>query len=139
MADSVDLDDDNDGTPDIIDAFPLNASESSDYDGDGIGDNRDMDDDNDGFLDVFDRYPRFAGIPSSEEQAGEDGSNVDAPQGEQSMTLNASNLIVLLLLSSTISISLVLLAQRFLKTGSTTGPEEKQAVDIDEENPEVEA
>ena len=139
MADSVDLDDDNDGTPDIIDAFPLNASESSDYDGDGIGDNRDMDDDNDGFLDVFDRYPRFAGIPSSEEQAGEDGSNVDAPQGEQSMTLNASNLIVLLLLSSTISISLVLLAQRFLKTNSTTRPEDKQTVEINEENQEVEA
>ncbi len=36
-----DLDDDNDGTPDATDAFPLDANESSDGDGDGIGDNGD--------------------------------------------------------------------------------------------------
>ena len=39
---------DMDGVADIFDAFPNNASESSDRDGDGIGDNADSDDDNDG-------------------------------------------------------------------------------------------
>jgi hypothetical protein len=43
--DSVDLDDDNDGVPDISDVFPLDPNESFDTDGDGIGDNADSDDD----------------------------------------------------------------------------------------------
>ena len=42
---------DNDGTPDADDAFPSNPLESSDFDGDMIGDNQDPDDDNDGVLD----------------------------------------------------------------------------------------
>ena len=42
---------DNDGTPDAEDAFPSNPLESSDFDGDMIGDNQDPDDDNDGVLD----------------------------------------------------------------------------------------
>ena len=37
------------------DAFPLDASEWRDTDGDGIGDNRDPDDDNDGFTDAEER------------------------------------------------------------------------------------
>jgi hypothetical protein len=37
------------------DAFPLDASEWRDTDGDGIGDNRDPDDDNDGFSDAEER------------------------------------------------------------------------------------
>jgi len=39
--DACDRDDDNDGVNDSIDAFPLDASESADSDGDGIGDNSD--------------------------------------------------------------------------------------------------
>jgi hypothetical protein len=46
-----DQDDDNDGFNDADDAFPLDSSETSDADGDGIGDNADADDDNDGFSD----------------------------------------------------------------------------------------
>ena len=42
---------DNDGVADGEDAFPTNPLESSDYDGDGIGDFADPDDDNDGILD----------------------------------------------------------------------------------------
>ncbi len=42
---------DNDGTPDAEDAFPSNPLETSDFDGDRIGDNQDPDDDNDGVLD----------------------------------------------------------------------------------------
>ena len=46
--DVVDSDDDNDGVADIDDAFPFDASESADIDGDGIGDNSDADRDGDG-------------------------------------------------------------------------------------------
>ena len=44
----MDTDDDNDGTPDTDDAFPLDPTEDTDTDGDGIGNNADPDDDNDG-------------------------------------------------------------------------------------------
>jgi len=52
QGDACDPDDDNDGTPDDEDAFPLDASEQSDNDGDDIGDNADPDDDNDGYTDA---------------------------------------------------------------------------------------
>jgi len=51
MADSCDTDDDNDGTLDVEDTFPLDATEDMDTDGDGIGNNSDTDDDNDGYSD----------------------------------------------------------------------------------------
>ena len=41
MPDITDRDDDNDGTLDIVDAFPLNPTENTDRDSDGIGDNAD--------------------------------------------------------------------------------------------------
>ena len=37
---------------DSLDVFPLDANESSDNDGDGLGDNADTDDDNDGYSDT---------------------------------------------------------------------------------------
>ncbi|WP_205728975.1 gliding motility-associated C-terminal domain-containing protein, partial [Flagellimonas onchidii] len=43
--DNADADDDNDGTDDGADAFPLDPSEDTDTDGDGTGDNADVDDD----------------------------------------------------------------------------------------------
>ena len=46
--DNADTDDDNDGTLDEDDAFPNDATETSDFDGDGTGDNADTDDDDDG-------------------------------------------------------------------------------------------
>ena len=55
-------DTDGDGTPDVADAFPNDGAESSDVDGDGIGDNADPDDDNDGILDIDDPVP-FASPP----------------------------------------------------------------------------
>lgn len=48
---------DNDGVFDPSDAFPDDATETTDTDGDGIGDNADTDDDNDGTLDADDLYP----------------------------------------------------------------------------------
>ena len=44
-------DSDNDGFVDSTDVFPSDATEWSDADGDGIGDNLDLDDDNNGVLD----------------------------------------------------------------------------------------
>ncbi|MCJ8269263.1 MAG: M6 family metalloprotease domain-containing protein, partial [Psychrosphaera sp.] len=55
--DVCDNDDDNDNVLDVDDAFPLDASESVDTDGDGIGNNADTDDDNDGVLDTGDAFP----------------------------------------------------------------------------------
>ncbi|WP_421809205.1 gliding motility-associated C-terminal domain-containing protein [Flagellimonas sp.] len=53
----LDTDDDNDGTPDTDDDFPLDDSEDTDTDGDGTGDNADTDDDNDGTPDTDDDFP----------------------------------------------------------------------------------
>ena len=50
-------DSDNDGVFDNADAFPNDASEWLDTDGDGIGNNADLDDDNDGVLDYLDALP----------------------------------------------------------------------------------
>ncbi|MBV9216323.1 MAG: thrombospondin type 3 repeat-containing protein [Acidobacteria bacterium] len=49
---ACDSDDDNDGVPDVNDAFPLDPTEWVDTDHDGIGNNADLDDDNDGQSDV---------------------------------------------------------------------------------------
>jgi hypothetical protein len=58
LNDMIDPDDDNDGYPDNVDAFPNDPNEWRDTDGDGIGDNADPDDDNDGYLDTVDAFPR---------------------------------------------------------------------------------
>lgn len=57
QGDACDTDDDNDGVPDVSDAFPLNASESVDTDNDGTGNNADLDDDGDGVPDYIDADP----------------------------------------------------------------------------------
>jgi hypothetical protein len=50
-------DSDQDGVFDVADAFPFDASETVDFDGDGIGNNTDTDDDNDGYTDFLDAFP----------------------------------------------------------------------------------
>ena len=50
-------DKDLDGVPNENDAFPNDATEWEDYDGDGIGNNADLDDDNDGYEDTEDINP----------------------------------------------------------------------------------
>ena len=52
-----DLDDDNDGTRDEYDAFPVDDVETTDTDADGLGNNADLDDDNDGVQDTDDLFP----------------------------------------------------------------------------------
>ena len=44
----MDMDSDNDGVRDKVDAFPNDPTESTDSDNDGVGDNVEVDDDNDG-------------------------------------------------------------------------------------------
>jgi len=51
ICDILDDDDDNDGVLDIDDAFPTNENETTDTDGDTIGNNEDIDDDGDSFFD----------------------------------------------------------------------------------------
>ena len=52
-----DNDIDGDGVGNDVDDFPLDSSEWSDNDGDGLGDNGDIDDDNDGVSDISDVFP----------------------------------------------------------------------------------
>ena len=51
------LDSDDDGVPDLEDAFPEDPTESLDTDGDGVGNNSDPDDDGDGIADSDDAFP----------------------------------------------------------------------------------
>jgi len=68
----LDPDDDQDGVPDVEDAFPLDPEEWKDKDGDWIGDNLDADDNGDGAGDDHNAN----GIPDCEE-LDFDGDGVD--------------------------------------------------------------
>jgi gliding motility-associated-like protein len=72
----LDPDDDNDGTPDTEDDFPLDDSEDTDTDGDGTGDNADTDDDNDGTPDSEDAFPKDASEDTDTDGDGT-GDNAD--------------------------------------------------------------
>ncbi len=86
---SADSDRDQDGVLNSDDAFPDDASEQIDFDGDGVGDNGDDDDDGDGVLDLNDAFPR-----ESTEWADTDGDglgdNVD-PDIDGDSVLNAQD------------------------------------------------
>ena len=66
VGDAEDTDDDNDGVPDTLDAFPTNASESLDSDGDGIGDQADPDADNDGIANENDNCITIANVSQAD-------------------------------------------------------------------------
>ena len=83
-ADRFDNDDDNDGTSDSSDVFPLDASEWDDSDQDGVGNNADTDDDNDGTQDIDDFYPLDARC-----FAETDGDGVDCWLSELSTNTDA--------------------------------------------------
>jgi hypothetical protein len=57
LGNTLDLDDDGDGEPDVTDVFPLDPSEQFDLDGDGIGNNTDPDRDGDGTPNGSDALP----------------------------------------------------------------------------------
>ena len=74
IGDNADTDDDNDGTPDTDDDFPLDDSEDTDTDGDGTGDNADTDDDGDGYSDEIEHDE---GTDSKDENSVPDDNDGD--------------------------------------------------------------
>ena len=84
IANTLDLDDDNDGHIDSLDPFPYDASEWSDFDRDGVGDNSDafprdpdeqFDLDNDGIGDFSDSDLDGDGIENSDDDMPHDTDN----------------------------------------------------------------
>ena len=71
-----DHDDDGDGVDDVSDEFPLDGSETADFDGDGIGDNADIDDDGDGWSDVFEVQCGFNPLDPTSTPSDNDGDGV---------------------------------------------------------------
>lgn len=65
LPDPAVTDSDNDGVVDLNDAFPNDSSETTDSDGDTIGDNADPDDDNDGVNDEDDDAPFDSSISAN--------------------------------------------------------------------------
>jgi hypothetical protein len=93
----LDADDDNDGYPDEIDAFPFDPIEWSDTDGDGVGDNSDAfptdpsesaDSDGDGAGDNADAFPYDATEDTDSDGDGV-GDNGDAFPNDPSETADA--------------------------------------------------
>jgi len=78
LLNEFDDDDDNDGIPDELDRFPLDASESLDQDNDGIGNNADTDDDNDGLSDQFERANSVAADGDSDGDGVADEFDLDS-------------------------------------------------------------
>jgi len=80
---ACDADDDNDGVTDASDAFPLDASESVDTDGDGTGDNSDPtpngDTDNDGIDNLSDNCPSVSNSNQLDWDDNGIGDACDAP------------------------------------------------------------
>ena len=70
-------DSDDDGFVDPVDAFPDDAGEHLDTDGDGVGNNADGDDDNDGVADLLDSFPLDAAESADSDRDGA-GDNADA-------------------------------------------------------------
>ncbi len=72
----TDPDLDDDGTPNESDAFPLDDSETTDTDRDGVGNNADTDDDNDGVSDGNDAFPLNAS-EQLDTDSDDTGNNAD--------------------------------------------------------------
>ena len=83
VADADDPDDDNDGTPDGEDAFPLDPGERADLDSDGTGDNADGDDDGDAVADDWDAFALERGewLDSDVDGVGENADTDDDNDG----------------------------------------------------------
>jgi hypothetical protein len=71
-----DADADGDGVTDFMDAFPNDASESVDTDGDGIGNNADTDDDNDGIEDSAEIANGLNPLDASDADMDSDGDGI---------------------------------------------------------------
>ena len=69
-------DSDFDGVSNILDPLPLDGTETSDVDGDGIGDNADTDNDNDGMPDSFELTYDFDPLDPSDANGDADGDGI---------------------------------------------------------------
>ena len=78
-----DTDTDGDGVSNADDAFPYDPTETTDLDGDGVGDNADMDDDGDGYNDDVDAFPRDASewVDTDGDGIGNNSDNDDDNDG----------------------------------------------------------
>jgi len=76
IPDSSDIDDDDDGYNDNVDAFPLDSTEHLDTDGDGTGNNADTDDDGDGQTDANETLYGSDPLDSSSTYADLDGDGI---------------------------------------------------------------
>ncbi len=104
--DATDLDDDNDGVPDVSDDFPMDACASKDLDEDGLPDHdnfkvgcattlvKDLDDDNDGVNNENDSSPKNKDVQSISETQ-EESSNI-VPIAIAVVIIIAAAVIVLL-------------------------------------------
>ena len=118
--------DDDDGVKDVNDAFPFYATESADFDGDGIGDNQDLDDDNDGFLDILDANPRNAGINS---QPPTTETNEEAKNDSGSVTIDTKWLIALMFVFSSVG-TFVLISRKITKNKAADSKQETQLEEV---------
>ncbi len=94
-SDPLDPDTDNDGVRDNNDAFPRDASETADTDGDGTGDNADTDGDNDGINDDVDNCPAVNSTDQTDTDGDGKGNVCDndddgdgVPDGSDAFPLN---------------------------------------------------
>ncbi len=78
-----DTDTDGDGVSNAEDAFPYDPTETTDLDGDGVGDNADLDDDGDGYNDDVDAFPRDASewVDTDGDGIGNNSDNDDDNDG----------------------------------------------------------
>jgi hypothetical protein len=92
VPDELMIDADGDGVTlqDGLDAFPLDSTESTDTDSDGIGNNSDTDDDNDGVADVDDIFPLDPNESMDSDGDGL-GDNTDVFPNDSSETIDSDS------------------------------------------------
>ena len=86
----IDVDGDGVTLQDGLDAFPLDSTESTDTDSDGIGNNSDTDDDNDGVADVDDIFPLDPNESMDSDGDGL-GDNTDVFPNDSSETIDSDS------------------------------------------------
>ncbi|MEE9326074.1 MAG: hypothetical protein V3U71_02185 [Cocleimonas sp.] len=96
-ANAINIDTDNDGIPNGIDAFPTDPNESIDTDNDGIGNNADPDDDNDGFSDIAELNANTDPLDSNSRPSGQPmGTNESIPSLSEWAIILLTSLIFIL-------------------------------------------
>ena len=78
---------------DTSDAFPNDQNETTDTDGDGIGDNSDADDDGDGVADTTDNCPYTANTDQADADNDGIGTACDSSEEEEAPSVPAVGLV----------------------------------------------